>query len=153
MNLRDICIFGLLVTLVSVAAACDPQSGAKDTLTKHRQLWADQGISSYQYRLEVNCFCPPEVTGPVIVEVSQNAPISVTYVSSGKPAEGKYFEKYDTIEELFIVIDEAFDREADKIEITYDDIKGFPTRISIDFIEQAADDEIAYVISDFQSRN
>ncbi len=152
MNLRSSCIFILLAALLMFTLACDSQNDVKDSLSRHQRLWVNQGIRSYQYRLQVNCFCPPEVTDPVIVEVREGAASSVLYAATGKPAESKYFDKYDTVDELFLVIEDTIKRGADEISVTYDETLGFPTRIYIDFVKQAVDDEIAYNISDFQSR-
>jgi hypothetical protein len=142
----------LLVAVVS-GSACGAQNKIEESLNRHRQQWAGQEIGSYRYQLRVNCFCPPEVTEPVIVEVRNGATISVSYAATGRLAESRYFEKYDTVDELFIVIDDALGRKADEISVTYDEKLGFPTRIYIDFVKQAVDDEIAYDVSGFQVLN
>jgi hypothetical protein len=80
------------------------EAGLKESLSRHQQLWVNQGIRSYQYRLQVNCFCQLEVTDPVIVEVSQGAALSVSYSATGKPAESRYFEKYDKVTESALIL-------------------------------------------------
>ncbi len=58
-----------VLPLASIAGfSCRNQAG--DELTKHRCIWESQGVIDYQYRLQVLCFRPPEVTNPVIVGVS-----------------------------------------------------------------------------------
>jgi hypothetical protein len=140
----------LLVAVVS-GLACDAQNEIKESLNRHRQQWASQEISSYRYQLRVNCFCPPEITDPVIVEVRDGATISVSYAATGRPAESRYFEKYDSVDELFLVIDDALGRRAAEISVTYDEKLSLPTRIYIDFVKQAIDDEIAYDVSEFET--
>ncbi len=76
---------------------------------------------------------------------------SVSYVSTGKPAERRYFEKYDTVDKLFLVVDDALKRKAAEISVTYDETLGFPKSIKIDYIKLAIDDEIAFNITGFQA--
>jgi hypothetical protein len=150
MNSRNLLLLIIFLLLAALAPACGPRNDVKDSLSRHQRLWVNQGIKNYQYRLRVNCFCPPEVTDQVIVEVRAGAASSVSYAASGKPAESKYFDKYDTMDELFLVIEDAIKRGAAEISVTYDETSGIPTRISIDFVKLAIDDEIAYDISNFQ---
>ena len=139
----------VLTSLAVFGMACGGQ-GEKQSLARHRDLWAGQGVASYQYQLKVNCFCPPEVTDQVIVVVRDGVS-EVTYVANGEPADSKHFGKYDTVGELFSVIDDALTRKPGEISITYDESLGFPASIRIDFVKQAADDEIAYTVSEFQT--
>jgi hypothetical protein len=141
----------LLAGLAAAGTGCGSGNGVKDALDQHRERWADQDIDSYRYELQVVCFCPPEATGPVLVIVRDGITDSVLYVANGNTPEQPYFERYDTIEDLFLVIDDALDQEAHEIDVTYDETLGFPTRIAIDFIEAAIDDEVTYTISRFQA--
>ena len=61
-----------------------------------------------------------------------------------------YNGAYKTIDELFDVIKDARTRSAYKLEVEYDDSKGFPVSIDIDYIKDAVDDEIFYSISEYQ---
>jgi hypothetical protein len=116
---------------------------------KERQ-WAAQNIADYKYTLRISCFCPPEVVGPVVIEVRNRAAASVTVVESGEPANAQYFSRYDTVEKLFAVIQAAMDDNADSISVTYDSALGYPTHISIDHAKMAIDDEISYTITNFE---
>lgn len=144
-------IAGVLFTILLILGGACGQNGQRQSLARHQRLWVQQGIESYRYQLKINCFCPPEVTDPVIVEVSDGSVISVSYVATGTPAETRYFEKYDTVDELFLVIDDALERKAAEISVTYDETLGLPTRIYIDFEKLALDDEIAYNVTEFQA--
>jgi hypothetical protein len=121
----------------------------RNELDKHRHIWENEVVRDYQYRLQVLCFCPPEVTNPVIVEVKGGVTSSVIYVGTGLPVGNTNFIKYDTIDEMFQVIEYAIDQGADEIKVEYDADLGYPARIEIDFIKMAVDDEITYTISHF----
>jgi hypothetical protein len=59
-----------------------------------------------------------------------------------------YASQYPDIPGLFAVVEEAA-TEADELDTEFDATYGFPTSISIDWIENAVDDEVAYVMQDF----
>ena len=140
----------LLVGIAVLGTGCGARNGIGESLAAHQSRWSDQGKDSYRYELRIGCFCPPEVTDAVLVFVRDGITDSVLYIESGRPAEDRYFERCDTVDKLFLLIQDAIDREADKIEVTYDEDLGIPTRIYIDFVEQAVDDEISYDIARFQ---
>jgi hypothetical protein len=131
---RALAICALLVSLVTVAASCVPSAAARE-LARNRSLWAARELAGYWYQLKVGCFWPPQITEPVVVEVRNGAPVSVTCVGTGQPAESKYFEKYDTVEELFAVIDDALARKAAEMTVNYDAATGVPARIYIDYVK------------------
>ena len=139
-----------LAAAMMVVTACSSQTEQREALTRHQRIWSQQGIKNYQYRLQVNCFCPQEITEPVTVKVSNGITTSVSYVATGMPAQSEYFVKYDTVDKLFLIIDNALKQGADEITVTYDETFGFPTHINIDFVKQAIDDEIAYNVTEFR---
>jgi hypothetical protein len=58
-------------------------------------------------------------------------------------SEHRYFE---TINDLFNIIDAAKAQDAYKLEYEFDKTLGYPTRIEIDYLGNAVDDEISYQI-------
>ena len=121
----------------------------QDLFNQNQQRWIAQDIRDYRYQLQVLCFCPPDITKPVIIEVRNAEPVAVTDVTSGAPVDTDYFDNYNTINKMFATIQDAFDRDAYKVTVSYHQL-GYPTNIYIDFIQLAADDEITYIISNFQ---
>lgn len=140
----------LLISLVFLGAGCNSEDGVRQSLSRHQNQWVSQSIESYRYQLGITCFCLVEISRPVTIEVRNGATHSVSYLADGTAADAKYFEKYDTIDELFLIIDDAIDQKADEIKVTYDEELGFPTRIHIDFMKEAVDDEMTYDITEFQ---
>lgn len=127
------------------------QPGAiANELQQNQQSWAAQKIAKYRYTLQISCFCLPEVTQPVVIEVRNGKRTSITAAQSGLPVDAKYFKKYDTIPKLFNVIKTAIQDKADNISVTYNPTLGYPTSISIDPEQLAADEEIWLTISNFQ---
>jgi len=56
------------------------------------------------------------------------------------------------IEGLFGIIEDAHSRNAASLNATYEQTRGYPIGISIDYIAMAVDDEITYTIRDFHVR-
>lgn len=133
-----------------VAACADPLSGQQKDLVTNRELWEAEAISEYSFRLQVLCFCPPEVTDPVILEISQDSIIAVVDAASGEPVESARFRNYYTVDGLFGVIENAIDREAHELVVTYDAVLHYPTRIVIDYDEQAVDEELTLMASELR---
>jgi len=140
----------LLAAVTAFGSACTRQETPEQSLARHQRLWAAQNIASYQYQLQVSCFCPPAVTDPVIIKVRDGTAESVAYAATGMPAESQFFERYDTLDKLFQVINQALEGKAAEISVSYDETLGFPRQIYIDFVKEAVDDEIAYNVSGFQ---
>lgn len=110
-------------------------------LQQNRQLWRSQNISSYRYTLRVSCFCIPEVTQPVVVEVRNGRVTSITAANTGKPVNPEYFKQYNSVPKLFNLIQNAIAKDANRLSVTYHPRLGYPTQINIDYNAQIADEE------------
>lgn len=151
MSLKNL-LFYVLIVLPIVSVGCAGKSSVQVLLEQSQQKWAEQGIDSYGYQLQISCFCPPDVTQPVIVTVRGGATTSIINAVNSTPVENGRFEKYSTVDKLFDIISTAIENNAAEISVSYDEKFGYPTRIYIDSIKQAIDDEIAYNISGFQAQ-
>jgi hypothetical protein len=152
----------LLVVLAIVLSACSSIANAgqpKSEVEKARDKWQAANASHYQFELFISCFCVFNEDMPLLIEVKDGAVVSMEF-KSGKeidPQLLELFQRYDTIDKLFDGIESGFDFEgddqgpADKVTVEYDATYGFPTKIDIDFIEQAADDELYLSISGFEA--
>ena len=124
---------------------CGPEAM---TLARQRALWEAHEPASYTYTLRINCFCPPEYTGPVRVEVLNGEPVSVTYIEDGEATAPDMFARYDTLDKIFDLIADACARGAYEISAEYDPEFGYPTSVYIDYLEYAIDEELGVVVSD-----
>jgi hypothetical protein len=125
------------------------KSGPQRDLDVARAKWEQANIKNYEYRLRVLCFCPPNVTFPVIIKVQNGVNLSVEYAQEPKEVTNNYFKPVDTIDKLFDVIQKAIDDEADSLVVEYDSTYGYPLKIQIDPITDAIDEEIAYFVEAF----
>ena len=60
------------------------------------------------------------------------------------------FGRYETIDKIFAELDKDINGEADEVLVRYDPTYGFPTQANIDFIKNAADDEVMLTLSKFE---
>lgn len=140
-----------LLWLLVILASCTLVEQRDDMarLAEHRQRWRSHHITDYRYRLQILCFCLPEIRQPVIIEVRNNVTVSITAAESGAAVDLEHFKSLDTIEKLFDLIEAAIAGKATRIDVMYDPTWGIPTRIRIDHLKNAVDDEVEYIVTEF----
>ena len=131
-----------LVALGAVACA-DPSSpaspasatlaGPPTDLEGARAAWTAADVGSYELHVTTMCFCPNEEYRVVVDEEG----------NPNRNAPTEYLP--ETVEDLHAILADAYDVDADLVEVTYDDV-GVPERIYIDRWENAVDDEMTYEI-------
>lgn len=122
-------------------------------LTRNQKQWQAANVRNYRFQLTVGCYCPMNAMMPITVAVRDGAVVAMTdangvAVSAADPGSG-FFLKYTTIDGIYAELTSARFSDADKLTITYDPTYGFPSAVSADFIEMAADDELYLGISGF----
>ncbi|QKQ72203.1 DUF6174 domain-containing protein [Nostoc sp. TCL240-02] len=116
----------------------------------NRYLWNQQNISNYRYTFSNGCFCISDARGPVVIEVRNGQTTSITSVATGQAVNPEFFQNYKTIPKLFNVIQDAINRQAYSLNVSYSPKLGYPTKIEIDYNSQIADEEIYLTIENFQ---
>lgn len=135
----------LILVLTAVAAATpacgilDPNQEIEQKIDDNYQKWIDKGPGSYRYRLTQICFCPPDHTRTYLVTVANQQIVEVRDAETGAPPPAGYQAR--TVPDLFAILHAALGRDADQIDVVYDPQLGYPTRMRIDYDEQAADEE------------
>jgi hypothetical protein len=133
---------------VFVAAACSSAVGPElESLESARARWEREGFTSYTFVMQRFCFCGHDLHRPVRIDVLDGNVIAAAYVDDGEPL-GIPLDEVDTIESLFDEVQAAIDREAHQILAEYDAGLGYPRSVSIDFILEAIDDEMAFSVLD-----
>ncbi len=136
--------------LVLVAIGCSEALGPEeDDLVAARARWVAAGAADYLFEFQRSCFCGPDFLRAVRIEVLAGTVSSATYVDTGTPIT-EPLSSVPTIEALFDEIDEAIDGGAFSLTAEYDPGLGYPISVSIDFIENAIDDEMAFAVGSFQ---
>lgn len=120
-------------------------------LQENRQLWRSQQIKNYQYIYQQQCFCTPPSNIPLKVSIKNDKITQVVNLNNDQLITDLTFPK--TINELFHIIKDAIQRNADEILITYDTTLGYPTHVAIDYQKILADEEITYTVKDLNKLN
>jgi hypothetical protein len=112
-----------------------------------RQQWESQSLDSYTFELTIGCFCGIASQTPALVTVLDDTVASAVRISDNVEVQADLLPAIKTIDELFDLIEDAEGGGADDIQTEYDETVGFPSSISIDYIENAIDDEISYSVA------
>jgi hypothetical protein len=114
-----------------------------------RQIWERRGIDDYimVVRLSGAWF-----GGAALVKVRDGAPVLVRPLGdeAGSPPEA--FGEYDTVEELFGIVERAMQNEAHHLDARYDTRLGLPVEVFVDRRTTVADDEHGFVVESFVPR-
>ena len=139
-----------IALLVMLGACSDlgPAGGPRAELLRNRETWQRLRPSSYQYGVERLCFCGLEARGPVRVTVVWGDVSDRTYVDSGDPVPAPLGDLFPTVDGLFDVLLDAIEREAHRIDVTYDPISGVPLDLWIDYLETVADEELGFSVTE-----
>jgi hypothetical protein len=152
----------LLIILAIVLSACTTVANAgkpKSEVEQAREKWQAANISHYRFNLFISCFCVFNEDMPLMIEVKDGQVVSMEF-KSGKEIDPQLlplFQRYETIDKLFDGLAKSFDFEGDdqgpaeKVTVEYDPTYGFPSQVQIDFIKQAADDELTLDASKFEA--
>ena len=126
--------------------AGDPTE-AEASLAAAAEGWTTAGVDDYRLDLGFLCACalPPRV----IVEVVDGVP-TVTD-GAGKPlAADKLAMTPVTVDQLFAEIGRAQEG-GGTVHVTFDPVTGLPSRLDIDYLPQAIDDELSIVVNAFEA--
>lgn len=148
--LRIALVAALVLALAGCPAPADPVVGpaegaggsvVPDSVVLARARWADAAPAAYRLTLHRSCFCPPEYRGPFEVTVRAGEVETVRYEGQVVDAERGL-----SVEDLFELIDDAYARGAERVDVELDPEWGYPARLYIDYEAQMADEEVGYEV-------
>ncbi|HEV2147955.1 MAG TPA: DUF6174 domain-containing protein [Longimicrobiaceae bacterium] len=145
----------LLALVILALQACsggpfDPGQGRAE-LRAARARWERQGISDYRYTIIKACGeCMPESVAPARVEVRGGRTVSVEALFDARPIRREFFDAYDTVEDLFAVIEATLAENPYRFHASYDRRRGHPLSYSVDYDRQMVDDEGGFTVADFE---
>jgi len=148
----------ILILLISLLtfSACDsnstmttpkPQSNAQTELNKNKKLWNTETPPHYFFTVRQSCFCPD--LKKKLVTIKENKIESVKYIPSNTVLNAQAVKEEKSILGYFDFIQDAINKKAEDIKVTYNTTYGYPERIAIDYNKQMADEEMYYDITHF----
>ena len=140
----------LFIFIALVLAACS--MGSQTEIARNKEKWQDASITHYRFDLTLGCFCVFSQDMPLVIEVQDGEVVSMEYQSGNEidAAIRELFEKYATIDRIFSELETDINGAADEVVVSYDSTNGFPEQANIDFVKNAADDELYLTISGFE---
>lgn len=134
---------------LALALACGTSTGPTQQAAFDRALarWQSQQLDSYQFELTRNCFCV--LGGQVIVITVEQGTIKTAETTESGTAiaiERELLSYLPTIPDLFDMVQDALNRSVARLLVTYDPSLGYPSRIELDYVNEAIDDESTTIV-------
>ncbi len=142
---------GFILTVTAFEANPSPgDPAARQAFEEALARWEDAGLADYDYTFTRGCFCPEEWIGPYQVAVRVGEIVRASFkgidLFDVEMLEiGRYDEIIKTVPALFDEVERAL-READSFTAEYHPRLGYPANVYIDWIANAADEEVSYSI-------
>ena len=121
---------------------------AADELAAARGRWLEADLQRYSFTFQQFCFCPPEVTEPVLIVVRSGEVKAVSRPSSESHLDPPSVTDWVAVEGLFDLVQGAIDRDADVIEVEYHPEFGYPVSAFFDYVQGPSDEELRFEVSD-----
>lgn len=137
----------LVLAAVGLGGCSDPLGPQESELERNERTWMSADLTAYEFHFRRLCFCGPDTTREVIIEVILDNVSSVRDAETGEELPDP--DSYPTVVDLFAEIRDAIEREADVIEVEYDDLFGHPVSAAFDFVLNAADEEMSFIVTEF----
>ena len=133
----------LKLSAVLLLAACgsDSPTAPVNHLGEQRALWASQDLTNYTF--DVTKVCYWLCMGDVRVTVKDGVITGVTELASEVARDPDTFR---TINGLFDLVQDAYNRNAHEVQVEFDPSRGYPTQIWIDYVRMIADEEMGFTL-------
>lgn len=149
-------VFALTLSLSACMAAKEKPDksafNAQQSLDKHLLQWKKAKIHDYTYEFRRSCFCLQDYTKPVLISVKKGKITQAFLKENNKPLTDELKGNRQTINMLFLAIQDAIDKKAHNIKVKYNKQYGYPMSISVDYNEQIADEELYLYAKDLNNK-
>ena len=137
----DLSVMRLRLTTLLLLGACASPTTPENDLADYRTLWEAQRLTDYTFDVVRNCFCLARAD--VRVTVKGGVITGVTELASEIARDPETFR---TINSLFDLVQDAYNRNAHEVQVEFDPSRGYPTRIWIDYVRMIADEEMGFTL-------
>ena len=141
---------GMIAGCAALLGACsnDPTGivGTRMEMERAQQVWDAQNVDDYRMTVRL---IGAWFGGSAVITVRDGVPVSVEPGDEQGEAAGEVWSHYDTVEELFGIVQNAIDENADRLDAAFHDRYGLPVEVSIDYREEWVDDESGFIVEAF----
>jgi len=113
-------------------------------IAMHRAMWEANRPAGYEYVVERLCYCLEGAIGKVRVHVEGDSVTSRMYADGRGEVASELAALFPDVDGLFGVLEDALDRGADGVDVTWDNEIGVPVAILLDYDKFTVDDEVTY---------
>jgi hypothetical protein len=138
------------VTLASFQTAGSPRDDHAAALARAETLWKSRQPQSYEFTLEVNCFCRGLAKTPPTFRITDGRPASIR--AGIDEVLSDPYSGFNTVEKLFDAIRRKLAFGQHKFNVQYDRERGFPVSADMDPSSAIRDEELAFRVTGFQPR-
>ena len=137
----DLSVMRIRLTTLLLLGACASPTTPENDLADYRTLWETQRLTDYTFDVRRVCYC--QFVGDVRVTVKDGVITGVTELASEVARDPDTFR---TIDGLFDLVQDAYDRDAHEVQVDFNPSRGYPTRIWIDYVEMMMDEEMGFTL-------
>ncbi len=134
----------LIILIIAIAiTSCTLKSTDPNDQTP-RQKWEAMELDNYALEQTRLCFC---IDGgrKAILNIANDSILSGFYADNNEEINESFIVNHKSVTELFDWLDHLATISPHKLEVDYDSLTGYPTRIYVDKVETMVDEEIAIV--------
>lgn len=135
----------LMVAVIPAALlACGDGFSPTGSFAASWARWNRLRPAQYTYDFRRGCFCGGEWVQPVRITVSNAQVVSVATLPDLNPIPPEQVNQFYrvTLDSVFAIVRHAIDDGADSVAAQYDPQWGYPTNVWIDYLTNAADEEL-----------
>ncbi len=135
----DVAINELIAGVDSALRGCPHRDDESGELAAARARWQSLGLTHYEYRYQVGCFCPPP--HDVRIEVLDGEIVAYRD-AAGAIIHPEYTDHLHQVEEVFDIIANAIPI-AEQLDVAFSAETGLPDNFYVDYQRLLADDELS----------
>lgn len=150
MRLHSAKVLPLALSLVLIACGKDATTPSEpdgpDGRVPPTIAWSDATYETYSYRFHWTCYCLETFLRTVDITVSDRVVQRVVDVKTGSVLDAQMASHFRTIEGLNAFLEDAKERRANTIRVTYEPTLGYPKFAWVDYDVDVADEEMGFEI-------
>jgi hypothetical protein len=140
----------LLACLLTAACSISAFEGSQNSLAEANTRWKTAALTSYDFDFQRTCFCAASMTRPVTISVRSDTFTTIVYSDSGTAADTAQFRDFLTVDRLFAFLHRTLNAGPAGFTTAYDEVRGYPALVVIDFDSDVADDGLTLRINGFR---
>jgi hypothetical protein len=140
-------VFALFVAMAPAGNLAQTPDHAA-ALARAEALWKSQQPQSYEFTLDVKCFCDGLAKTPPTFRVVDGQPVMVRSGIDARLSDP--YAAFNTIDKVFEVVRRKLAWGEHKFVVRYDGERGFPVAADIDPSAAVTDDELSISVRDFR---